>query len=619
MESTLTSSSRPTLDSKQTAPPSADHLVDRISDPLVQFEDGPGTQPAATSAASEGVSGGGGPLPHRDVIQRSFGSFDVSGITAHTGGKAAAANESFGSNAYAMGSSVAFKSAPSLHTAAHEAAHTVQQSQGVQLEGGFGTAGDVYEQHADAVADKVVAGESAEPLLASGPGGGQAGSAVQFENGQGGSLLKIETERPEYVIRKLEEHGKSEEEGTLGFGKNAAKTAFVEHFFKPLSSAMQWRICQHFAGQDIDAETDLSDFDKKAWKSIKSGFIVRDVDWEGLSDHARGVAQEKPDKAAGKTSIDKGMIAKASVAGGKGVNGGTGQTLALAGQTQESLNSTQLGGPSLAILGSLVALVDVGVNAYKGQGAAELAQAGAEATVEAARDSAKLAHNVIVHYGAAGSAAASWAAFGGLAIFAGLVQAGVGLYTFVKKKAQRDDLTALASKVDPSLRIVAEHAATNADTAMKAAAGKGASGVLTVGGGVALLALGMSNPVGWMVMAGVGAVAAAIGVGMSIWKYFQKSKAKKTLAIQALNLKEDASDSDIQKAVGSQGYISVDHWYRNYTLNQAVVLHASAHQDGDERGRDLAREMIQTLGAGTVTDGNRERPSVETIASKMSD
>src|SRR5262249_34466680 len=41
----------------------------------------------------------------------------------------------------------------------------VQQRGGVQLKGGVGESGDSYEQHADAVADDVVAGRSAVPLL----------------------------------------------------------------------------------------------------------------------------------------------------------------------------------------------------------------------------------------------------------------------------------------------------------------------------------------------------------------------------------------------------------------------------------------------------------------------
>lgn len=70
-----------------------------------------------------------------------------------------------GATAYATGDHVVFASAPDLHTAAHEAAHTVQQKSGVQLKRGVGEVGDAYERHADAVADRVVAGASAEALL----------------------------------------------------------------------------------------------------------------------------------------------------------------------------------------------------------------------------------------------------------------------------------------------------------------------------------------------------------------------------------------------------------------------------------------------------------------------
>ncbi len=147
-------------------------------------------QPAApTEVAAQGTSGGAGPLPHADRIQRSFGRHDVSGIEAHTGGAAASAASALGAEAYATGNKVAFQSAPSLHTAAHEAAHVVQQRAGVQLEGGLGRSGDDYERNADAVADRVVSGESAEALLdtfAPQPAASGAGTpAVQRKGGHG--------------------------------------------------------------------------------------------------------------------------------------------------------------------------------------------------------------------------------------------------------------------------------------------------------------------------------------------------------------------------------------------------------------------------------------------------
>ncbi len=135
-------------------------------------------------AADKGVQGSGAPLPHFNEIQQSFGpSHDLSSVQAHIGGAAADACDEMGALAYASGSHVAFKSAPDLHTTAHEAAHIVQQRSGVQLQDGVGRRGDSYECHADRVADAVVAGRSAASLLAA-TDTREAG-AVQADNGIG--------------------------------------------------------------------------------------------------------------------------------------------------------------------------------------------------------------------------------------------------------------------------------------------------------------------------------------------------------------------------------------------------------------------------------------------------
>jgi hypothetical protein len=131
------------------------------------------------AAAQHGVSGTPQALPHRDQIQALFGRHDVSNVQAHVGGPAAEASQQIGASAYATGSSVAFREAPDLHTAAHEAAHVVQQREGVQLRGGVGEVGDAYEQHADAVADAVVAGNPAGGILDQMAGGGSRSPAVQ--------------------------------------------------------------------------------------------------------------------------------------------------------------------------------------------------------------------------------------------------------------------------------------------------------------------------------------------------------------------------------------------------------------------------------------------------------
>ena len=151
-----TSASKPSA-----AGPSSAYIQSGLDAMLGFFPDGQSVQ----DVAAHGVQGSGGPLPHLDTIQQSFGAHDVGGVQAHIGGEAAFASTAIGAEAYATGNHVAFAQAPDLHTAAHEAAHVVQQRGGVQLKGGVGQADDSYERHADRVADLVVQGESAEALL----------------------------------------------------------------------------------------------------------------------------------------------------------------------------------------------------------------------------------------------------------------------------------------------------------------------------------------------------------------------------------------------------------------------------------------------------------------------
>lgn len=129
--------------------------------------------------AARGTAGGGGPLPHGERIQAAFGRHDISGVRAHVGGAAEQAAMLMNAQAYATGQEVAFARQPDLHTAAHEAAHVVQQRGGVSLKGGVGKAGDAHERHADAVADAVVAGHSAECLLDAYAGSGHSMQGVQ--------------------------------------------------------------------------------------------------------------------------------------------------------------------------------------------------------------------------------------------------------------------------------------------------------------------------------------------------------------------------------------------------------------------------------------------------------
>lgn len=115
----------------------------------------------AAELAEGAIQGGGSELPFLDRIQESFGAHDLSDARAHFGEAAESATSSLGAMAFAYGEDVAFSEPPDLFTAAHEAAHVV------------GVAG---EAEADAVAERVVAGQSAADLLdrhARGPSSGR--------------------------------------------------------------------------------------------------------------------------------------------------------------------------------------------------------------------------------------------------------------------------------------------------------------------------------------------------------------------------------------------------------------------------------------------------------------
>lgn len=168
------------------------------------------------AAAAHGTSGRGGKLPHLDIIQTLFGHHDVSHVQAHTDGAAREGAAAMGAEAFASGDHVAFAGAPDLHTAAHEAAHVVQQRAGVQLKGGVGEVGDAYERQADAVADCVVQGRSAEHLLGdttSAPAGAAVQRKMTFTNlGSDyayimGTLVRHAFSTHSKVIRKLHPSG----------------------------------------------------------------------------------------------------------------------------------------------------------------------------------------------------------------------------------------------------------------------------------------------------------------------------------------------------------------------------------------------------------------------------
>lgn len=159
----------------------------------------------ARAVAMTPLSGSGGPLPYLDKIQSAFGHHDVSHVRSYDGASANEATATLNAKAYATGGSVVLGPNTNLHTVAHEAAHVIQQHAGVTLKDGFGRAGDIYEQHADAVADAVVAGRSAVGLLDTMAGSGKhaaaSGRNIQLDGNHANDEDEDEDELPERMRR----------------------------------------------------------------------------------------------------------------------------------------------------------------------------------------------------------------------------------------------------------------------------------------------------------------------------------------------------------------------------------------------------------------------------------
>ncbi|HEY0388956.1 MAG TPA: DUF4157 domain-containing protein, partial [Gaiellales bacterium] len=186
--------SRPDVRSHHPAPGKqtlVEQLVAGVVQPRAAGGHDPNDENTVHAAASRGVATPAAPLPFSDTIQRAFGRHDVSSIHAHGGPEPAASAQAMGAEAYATGDHVVLGCGTDLHTVAHETAHVVQQRGGVQLKGGVGAAGDTYERHADAVADRVVAGRSAEDLLDAGAASGACNptQAVQRKEGKADAAI----------------------------------------------------------------------------------------------------------------------------------------------------------------------------------------------------------------------------------------------------------------------------------------------------------------------------------------------------------------------------------------------------------------------------------------------
>lgn len=140
-------------------------VVQRRISPSVIARSTDASPEAIHEAAGRGLLTPATRIPYADRIQRAFGRHAIIDAPAHVGDAATASATAMNAAAYTSRGHVVFAGTPDLRTAAHEAAHIVQQAAGVHVPWGVGRAGDSYEAHADAVAERVVAGQSAEAML----------------------------------------------------------------------------------------------------------------------------------------------------------------------------------------------------------------------------------------------------------------------------------------------------------------------------------------------------------------------------------------------------------------------------------------------------------------------
>jgi hypothetical protein len=134
---------------------------------------GPGKTTLTEGLAPGAPAGAGAPLNAgvRGPIERSVGA-DLGHVRVHSDAQAQTSAEGIGARAYTQGSDIFLgrgESAGDLRLLAHEATHVVQQggvAAGPQAMAQVGRVDDPAEHEADAVADRVVAGQPAAPISA---------------------------------------------------------------------------------------------------------------------------------------------------------------------------------------------------------------------------------------------------------------------------------------------------------------------------------------------------------------------------------------------------------------------------------------------------------------------
>jgi hypothetical protein len=180
------------------------------------------------------------------------------------------------------------------------------------------------------------------------------------------------------------------------------------------------------------------------------------------------------------------------------------------------------------------------------------------------------AYNIAsITQGATSSAAlTATAVAGGGAVAMGAVDMARGAYGAYKGHQRQQNLNNIASSEDAGggVKSAAMQAASTQEMRKKVAGATVLKGALLVAGGVTLLVLA-TNPVGWILL-GAGAL---VGGLAALWRFWQKRKRKKEVAIRELGVEEDFKKYEQKKKDANAGWSPL-----KYKERQAAVAAVKA-------------------------------------------
>lgn len=277
-------------------------------------------------------------------------------------------------------------------------------------------------------------------------------------------------------------------------------------------------------------------------------------------------------------------------------------------------------------------------------------------TGDAVRQSSMAAFNLASLTGNAAAAAAATVVAGGASVAMGVIDVLRGTAGALTANKRHQALLVIIDQIEreasltqlEKLRLItaAREGARTQQTRIQTGAVTAAKGAVTIAGGALLIALGMTSPVGWMLLGG----AALVGGIYALYKLQQKSKRKRQLAARELGIeswrqrwkakkkaaeasswwgsqdrrnkmKNDVGEDPLNITLRSQGYESAGHFYARYIRTTAQTIYDNAvagpAPDPQRREDDHRALMVQVVEAmGLRIDRTKEThaPTVKRIA-----